>query len=224
MATKTNTPEELKSMTIYEILSKIQVELDAPKNNYNSFGKYKYRSCEDILYGLKPLCSKYGVYVLLNDEIVISGNRFYVKATAEINNGKGESLKSTAYAREDENKKGMDSAQVTGSSSSYARKYALNGLFAIDDGHDADCCNNTKPNTAQKNNAPSVPDERTRAVAMIAKLLGMSEKQAAAEVKNRYNIPLETADIDTLRTVYKTIESAARDRPGAPAGISRNTT
>ena len=116
-------------------LVRIQKDLIAPKNQFNKFGGYNYRSCEDILEGLKPLLD--GVIVTVSDTIEMIGNRVYVKATAKITDGK-ESIECSAYARESEVKKGMDDAQITGSASSYARKYALNGLFLIDDNKDPD--------------------------------------------------------------------------------------
>ena len=125
---------------ITEILNKIQVGLKAPKNQKNSFGNYNYRNCEDILNALKPYLSEHQCVVLLNDEIVQIGDRFYVKATATLTDGE-EEISNTAYAREEQTKKGMDSSQITGATSSYARKYALNGLFAIDDVKDADATN-----------------------------------------------------------------------------------
>ena len=129
-------------MNIYEKLLNIQSELKAPKNQFNSFGKYSYRSCEDILEGLKPLLKEYKAALTINDEVVEIGGRYYIKATVRlIDIEKGESVETTAYAREDETKKGMDLAQITGSTSSYARKYALNGLFAIDDTKDSDATN-----------------------------------------------------------------------------------
>ena len=115
----------------------IQKELKAPKGQFNKFGNYKYRSCEDILEAVKPLCAKEGVQLTISDEIVMIGERYYVKATATVTDG-SESASVTAYAREEETKKGMDSSQITGATSSYARKYALNGLFCIDDTKDAD--------------------------------------------------------------------------------------
>ncbi len=118
----------------------IQSELKAPKNQYNTFGKYKYRSAEDILEAVKPLLKKYECHLTISDEMVVLGDRYYVKATATLAK-EGESISTTAYAREEENKKGMDSSQLTGSTSSYARKYALNGLFCIDDTKDADFTN-----------------------------------------------------------------------------------
>ncbi len=123
------------SNEFYARLAAIQEHLNAPKNQYNSFGKYKYRSCEDILEGVKPLLK--GLFLSISDEIVLIGDRYYVKATATITDGNNRHSAS-AMAREEESKKGMDSAQVTGATSSYARKYCLNGLFGIDDSKDAD--------------------------------------------------------------------------------------
>lgn len=126
-------------MSVYEKLSKVQTELKAPKGQYNSFGKYKYRSCEDILEAVKPLNAKHGVVLTVGDEVVEISNRFYVKATATfVDIESGEKIINTALAREDDAKKGMDGSQITGTASSYARKYCLNGLFCIDDTKDAD--------------------------------------------------------------------------------------
>jgi len=127
-------------MKIYSALATIQKELKAPKGQFNSFGKYAYRSCEDILTALKKLLEKTETVLILNDEVVNIGNRFYVKAIATLSNGE-ETITSTAFAREEEIKKGMDGSQITGASSSYARKYALNGLFGIDDNKDSDKTN-----------------------------------------------------------------------------------
>jgi len=124
-----------------KILNKIQKELKAPKGQTNAFGRYKYRSCEDILEAVKPLLGE--ATLVISDEMVMLGERFYVKATATLKNGE-EEVYATAYARESEIKKGMDASQITGSSSSYARKYALNGLFLIDDTKDADTKDNIK--------------------------------------------------------------------------------
>lgn len=121
-------------------LLKIQQELKAPKNQYNSFGKYKYRSAEDILEAVKPLLIKHECNLTLSDKLVNIGDRYYIEATADFFNANGHTIV-TAYAREEENKKGMDGSQITGTASSYARKYALNGLFLIDDTKDADASN-----------------------------------------------------------------------------------
>lgn len=130
-------------MEFIEKIVAIQSELKAPKGQYNSFGKYNYRSCEDILEGVKPLLTKHGLILTIQDSIDLIGDRFYVKATATITDGK-EQLSTSAYARESLDKKGMDASQVTGATSSYARKYALNGLLAIDDTKDADTMDNNK--------------------------------------------------------------------------------
>ena len=119
---------------------KIQSELKAPKNQVNSFGKYKYRSCEDIIEAVKPILAKEGLYMNISDEIVEVGGKNYVKAVATIFDGENQ-ISSSAVARESIDKKGMDDAQQTGATSSYARKYALNGLFGIDDTKDADATN-----------------------------------------------------------------------------------
>lgn len=128
-------------MNIYEALSAVQTKLKAPKGNYNSFGKYKYRSAEDIIEAVKPLCKEHGLLLLMQDEITETAGRVYVKATASViqtQDEGGGKLSVSAYAREAEKKTGMDESQITGTASSYARKYALNGLFAIDDTKDAD--------------------------------------------------------------------------------------
>ena len=131
-------------MNVYEKLIAIQSELKAPKSQYNNFGKYAYRNCEDILEALKPLLKEHKSTVYISDEIVTVLERFYIKATVTfIDAETGESITNTAYAREEESKKGMDGSQVTGASSSYARKYALNGMFAIDDTKDSDFTNTT---------------------------------------------------------------------------------
>jgi len=116
----------------------IQRDLKAPKGQYNSFGRYKYRSAESILEAVKPLLSANACTLTVTDEMVLVGNRIYVRATATLKNEAGETEQTTAYAREEDTKKGMDASQVTGAASSYARKYALNGLFCIDDTKDAD--------------------------------------------------------------------------------------
>lgn len=142
-------------MTIFEKLVIIQQELIAPKNQFNGFGKYNYRSCEDILEGLKPCLKKVKAAVTITDEIVYIGDRYYVKATARLINADidGGCIENTAYAREDEKKSGMDVSQITGSASSYARKYALNGLFAIDDVKDADTRDNRQKDAEDQKKA-----------------------------------------------------------------------
>ena len=128
----------------------IQSELKAPKSQFNKFGGYKYRKAEDILEAVKPLLNKQKCTLTITDDIVMVGNRIYVKATANIKNEKGECETTTGWAREEEQKKGMDGSQITGASSSYARKYALNGLFAIDDNADSDTTNDGQQQTQQQ--------------------------------------------------------------------------
>ena len=139
----------MEAKTLQQKLIEIQVELKAPKSQFNKFGGYNYRNCEDILEAVKPLCAKHEIVPLLSDEIVMIGDRFYIKATAKVTDGKDE-IATTAFARESKDKKGMDESQITGSASSYARKYALNGLFCIDDTKDADFMDNSQSNKQQQ--------------------------------------------------------------------------
>lgn len=134
----------------------IQSELKAPKSQFNKFGGYKYRKAEDILEAVKPLLAKQKCTLTITDDVVLIGNRIYVKATATIKNEKGECETTTGWAREEETKKGMDGSQITGASSSYARKYALNGLFAIDDNADSDTTN-----TGQQDNTHHLAAQQT---------------------------------------------------------------
>ena len=130
---------ETKTTGIKEKLLNIQQELKAPKGQYNSFGKYKYRSCEDILEAVKPILAKYKTVLSISDEVLMVGERFYIKATATLSDAESdETISNTALAREEVEKKGQDASQITGTASSYARKYCLNGLFLIDDTKDAD--------------------------------------------------------------------------------------
>ena len=132
-------------MNIYEKLAIIQEKISVPKNNVNDFGKYNYRSCEDILAAVKPFLKETGTVLTLDDEVVLINERYYVKATAtlvSIEEGKLDTITNWAYAREEESKKGLDASQITGSCSSYARKYALAGLFLLDSEKDADTRDN----------------------------------------------------------------------------------
>ena len=143
-------------MNINEKLMNIQSELKAPKSQRNLFGKYNYRSCEDILEGLKPLLLKMKATLILSDSVELIGDRFYIKATALlIDAEKSDSLEVNAFAREEEIKKGMDSSQITGSVSSYARKYALNGMFCIDDTKDSDATNDHSKSAPKQYVAPT---------------------------------------------------------------------
>ena len=148
-------------------LAQIQSELKAPKGQRNTFGKYNYRSCEDILEAVKPLLQERGLVILITDDIVQLGDRYYVRATATIYDSEGSYISNSALAREEAVKKGMDASQITGATSSYARKYALNGLFAIDDTKDADATNKgqDEPKPAKATAQPAFTDEIRQALA-----------------------------------------------------------
>jgi len=137
---KIPTQQHLNNKIMKELIT-IQSELKAPKNQTNKFGGYKYRSAEDILEAVKPLLNKTKTFLTISDDMVCEGGHFYVKATATLTNEQGVQIQTTAFAREEETKRGMDASQITGAASSYARKYALNGLFCIDDTKDADFSN-----------------------------------------------------------------------------------
>ena len=131
-------------------LVKIQAELKAPKGQFNAFGKYKYRNAEDIIEAVKPILYKYGTALVITDEVVQVGDRIYIKATATLLDGTDNSISVSGWAREDESKKGMDASQLTGSTASYAKKYALSNLFAIDDTKDADSTNEHKDEVGEE--------------------------------------------------------------------------
>ena len=178
-------------------LLKIQTELKAPKNQFNAYGNYSYRSAEDVLEALKPLLLKYEATLTIYDEITEVAGRVYVKATATIS-CEGTGISVCAFAREADTKKGMDAAQITGSASSYARKYALNGLFLIDDTRDPDATNKhdkeEKPKTVQQE-AQAKPmlfedtEEYQKAIEYLAKPGGSMTK-----IKQKYNVPKKTED------------------------------
>lgn len=150
-------------MTVFEKLADVQQSLIAPKNQFNKFGGYNYRSCEDILEGLKPCLKKVKATIRLSDEIIMVGERIYVMATATFTDAEsGESINNTAFAREEDSAKGMSAAQCTGSSSSYARKYALNGLFCIDDVKDADTRDNREESKKKTDSAKASADHMKR--------------------------------------------------------------
>lgn len=181
-------------MGIHEKLLTVQAELKAPKSQYNSFGKYNYRNCEDILEALKPLLSETKAAVIISDEIVNIANRFYVKATAKfIDAESGEALETTAYAREEESKKGMDGSQVTGASSSYARKYALNGLFAIDDTKDADTLNRHEKKPKQ-DPMESIKGQLNNLITKYAELSNRPIADISKELMETVKKPLKTVN------------------------------
>lgn len=209
---------------LFEVLSKIQKEMKAPKSQFNAFGKYKYRSCEDILEAVKPFLN--GAVLYISDEMVLIGERYYIKATATLRNG-DEAVSVTAYAREEAEKKGMDSSQITGAASSYARKYALNGLFLIDDTKDSDATNehgkgeaaNSKPKGNQVNTLKEKLDSKKEETPSVGKKLfadifkywmskdedDAANRATAYEAINRYAAHVgikktlkEAADLDKL--------------------------
>ena len=144
-----------------DTLMKIQSELKAPKGNYNKFGKYSYRSCEDILEAVKPICKKYDSVLVISDKPILIGERYYIEATVTLRTPRN-IFEVKAYAREEDTKKGMDASQITGTASSYARKYALNGLFCIDDTKDAD---SNELKEQQENRAKKEPAKNKEAQA-----------------------------------------------------------
>lgn len=180
-------------------LLKIQKELKAPKNQRNSFGNYNYRSAEDILEAVKPIAHKLGATVYLSDEAVCIGEWNYIKATATLQVGE-ERLWVHAYARETETKKGMDASQITGSASSYARKYALNGLFAIDDTKDADT--NEQRNQSDRNASGGL-DEVKAEVFQAFKDQGIDDSQ---EMMNVIDKAINKASIRTVEDGQKVLE------------------
>jgi hypothetical protein len=151
-------------------LIKIQKELKVPKNQMNKFGNYRFRSAEDIIEAAKPICHKHDCALTISDEVVLIGDRIYVKATATLHKSDGDYFTTNGYAREEEVKKGMDAAQITGSASSYARKYALNGLFAIDDTKDADSTNDHKDEIGD--------EKRLQLITMLENTLYDEEKKS----------------------------------------------
>lgn len=172
-----------EKISIFSKLLSIQNELKAPKNQYNKFGKYNYRSCEDILEAIKPLCLKYGAVLLVDDYVEQVGERFYIKAKASLIDIETEQeIYACAYAREIESKKGMDSAQVTGATSSYARKYALNGLFCIDDTKDVDT-QEYQEKKQMNNNQPKNSNSYEQVGIEQATLLGEIDKRVEELLK-----------------------------------------
>lgn len=217
-------------MTIYEKLAKIQSTLKAPKGQYNAFGKYKYRNCENILEAVKPLLAEVKAVVIIGDELELIGNRFYVKATARFIDCETDAqITNTAYAREEDTKKGMDGSQITGASSSYARKYALNGLFCIDDTKDSDTTNgmpdqqNNQQNNQQRqqtaNAAPQLMTEQHYNI--LIRACGNAQMDGSAEEfwKERYRVA-SLADIPDSQFEFMLV-SMKCDKNGQYIGSSR---
>lgn len=216
--------DSFKSEDIYTKLSHIQNELKAPKNQFNKFGNYKYRSCEDILEALKPLCAKYKATLIIYDEIVMIGDRYYVKAMAKLYDQETtDYIEAYAFARESQAKKGMDDSQVTGATSSYARKYALNGLFNIDDTKDFDTNevhqqSNQKQGNTQTKQQPKQQSqqqgfEQANLLANIdecfkkLKAMGVDiNSKASIDFINKYNNNIHDINIMTDSEKYRYLE------------------
>jgi hypothetical protein len=165
---------------VYMKLVEVQSKLKAPKSQFNKFGNYAYRNCEDILEALKPLLNEVKAIINISDDVVLVGERYYIKATVKfICAETGEIIEASAMAREEENKKGMDSSQLTGSTSSYARKYALNGLFAIDDTKDSDTTNTHNKDTGKASNNNEVISE-----AQVKRLFVLAKGKDTDKVKS----------------------------------------
>lgn len=208
-------------MTIYEKLSAIQSELKAPKSQYNSFGKYNYRNCEDILEAVKPLCGKYKAVCTIGDEVTLIGERYYIKATARLIDveSPADKIENTAYAREEAEKKGMDGSQVTGASSSYARKYALNGLFAIDDTKDSDTTNTggkEAASAAQKPKQTARKEEwkltKSELVSKYGDVVSNVEQCIAYYEKSLGDIPYSEWDEATCNVIRKDLEKKRQQK------------
>ncbi|MFQ9656759.1 MAG: ERF family protein [Enterococcus sp.] len=198
-----------KERTFLERVSLLITELKAPKSQRNNFGKYNYRSAEDILEAVKPLAYKYGLVAKLSDEPVMIGDWHYIKATASIKDVKtGEEEVATAYAREPLAKKGMDESQITGTASSYARKYAMNGLYQIDDTKDAD----TDEYTEQVKQATPKPISKTQQqalqkrsdeIAELAKLESKNFFDQITEKKIGYSVDISKINTEQLATLTR---------------------
>lgn len=201
---------EKKSTNIQVSLGVIQNKLNAPKGQLNKFGGYKYRSCEDILAAVKPLLAETHTTLTITDDIVLVGTRFYIKATATLADIDGNAIVTTAFAREEESKRGIDVSQVTGAASSYARKYALNGLFAIDDTKDADALNTSAEYTQKPQTSAQAPQTDPAKVAeAIAKV---QAAKTSAEVKKLYN---EYVALKNVKEFYDLVLSRGKELANA---------
>lgn len=207
---------EEKELSFYEKLSALISELKNPKSQRNNFGKYNYRSAEDILEAVKPLANKYGLVPKLTDEIVLIGDRYYVEARAIITDGKN-TEQASGFAREPESKKGMDESQITGTASSYARKYAMNGLYQIDDTKDADTdeykqqVDSSKPAKIDSTKA-KVLRAKVKELSILAGLKTGSEitpeamYEKLSDTKFLSIVPIEKLDTEQFMTIDRYIK------------------
>lgn len=195
-------------MNIYGKLTALQNELQCGKNNYNAFGKYKYRSCSDVLEALKPLLLKHGLATFINDELVYIDGRFYIKAVVKVINidKPDETIEASALAREGDTQSGMSSAQITGSASSYARKYALNAMFNIDDTEDDDATNTHGKDTPKASGIVKKELTRTEMIGVFNSMPDEKKQEAFAEYKKRTGKVLSDGRFlttDFLREIIK---------------------
>ena len=198
---------------IYGQLHQVQLNLVAPKNEFNKFGNYNYRTAEGILEAVKPLLEKHSLVLTLSDDLVSLNEDVYIKATAKVTNLEGESVEVTSYAREVRELKGMQPAQITGSASSYARKYALNGLFCIDDTKDEDATNRfVREESESKYNAQSkdISEAQIKRLFAIAYSANVDADKVKAQVKARYNKDIKDltkAEYDTVCEGYESLKN-----------------
>ena len=197
-------------MNVYEKLMTVQTKLRAPKSNYNSFGKYSYRSCEDIIEALKPLLAEVGAIVNISDEVKLIGDRFYVEATAMfLDCETGDSVVSRALAQEGDIPKGMSAAQSTGSVSSYARKYSLNGLFCIDDNKDDDATN-THGKEIKPNMTPvGITEAQLKRLFAIGNKAGVKKEVIEGTVRKIFNCEAKDMTKEQYDNICERLEKKA---------------
>ena len=189
----------------------IQTKLKAPKSQRNSFGNYNYRSCEDILEAVKPLLDEFKVALTIKDEIILIGERYYIKATATlIDIDTGDTTETSAYARESAEKRGMDASQVTGATSSYARKYALNGLFAIDDNKDADATNTHGKETIKVNMTPALSEAQLKRLYAIGNKAGIKKEVLDSTVKKSFGCEPRDMTKEQYQNICERLEKKSK--------------
>ena len=199
-------------MSVCTKLLNVQSELKAPKSQYNSFGGYKYRSCEDILEALKPILNKNKATIIISDDILFVGGRYYIKATVKfIDIENGETIENSALAREEESKKGMDASQITGSVSSYARKYALNGMFAIDDTKDSDSTNTHGVEAEQSKATGKLSAKQVGRLLAIGLKAGIKEPEIKKVIKAEFGKDkIEDLSIEDYNSVCSRLEAKVK--------------
>ena len=198
-------------MEIYKKLMGLQTELKAPKNQRNNFGNYNYRSCEDILEAVKPLLDKYKVALTIKDEVVLIGDRYYIKATSTlIDIDTGETVEASAFARESEDKRGMDASQLTGATSSYARKYSLNGLLCIDDNKDADSTNTHGKETIKVNMTPALSEAQLNRLYAIGNKAGIKKEVVDSTVKKSFGCEPKNMTKEQYQNICERLEKKSK--------------